>query len=178
MESAKTNRNENNSNASQSSPAHQLGPRQIRIPSQRPAAQVESTTAEPAAAPLRLVSANDSINILQDFVIPIPATTAGPAKPAARKSSKSKGSIILPTIVVTGLIAFAYLAVNTSVTSFQSAWNRSDYSRSASSDKPSNRFDFQNEPIPGPFAGVAPAWESVKSKLPFMASSADNAPAQ
>lgn len=169
METAKTNRNENNNSASFSSPAHQLGPRQIRIPSQNTVAPIDT------ASTLRLRSSNETISILQDFVIPAPAVSVAPAKSAPRKA-KSKGSIILPAIVVTGLIAFAYLAVNTSVTSFKSSWNRSDYSRSASTETASARFDFQNSPIPGPFAQVAPAWESMKSKLPFLTSS-NEAPA-
>jgi hypothetical protein len=170
MKAANNSSNDNNNSPTFSNPAHGLGPRQIRIPSQRPVAQTETTNDETSNAPLRLRSSNETISVLQDFVIPAPAATVTPAKSAPRKA-KSKGSIILPAIVVTGLIAFAYLAVNTSVTSFQSSWNRSDYSRSASPDKASNRFVFQNDPIPGPFAGVTPAWESVKSKIPFLTSS-------
>lgn len=170
MMAANDSTNEHNSSPAFSNPAHGLGPRQILVPSNLPVTQVQPTPADASNSTLRLRNSNETISILQDFVIPAPAATVTPVKTAPRKA-KSKGSIILPAIVVTGLIAFAYMAVNTSVTSFKSSWNRSDYSRSASLDKDSSRFDFQNQPIPGPFAHVAPAWESVKSKLPFLTSS-------
>lgn len=105
----------------------------------------------------------------------LPGTDITPTMMAPHPPTRTrKPAILLPALLLAAIGFTAYLAVDTSITTFRSAWLRTDITRSGNGIQSAPRFDFQEQPIPGPFASFQNQWKSFLQQLPLLAASHGN----
>lgn len=132
-------------------------------------------TAPHASSNLQLRRQSPSLTptILREPALPTTDPLLNRPSVIARQRNR-KPAVLLPALLLAAIGFTAYLAVDTSITTFRSAWLRTDITRSGNGIQSAPRFDFQEQPIPGPFASFQNQWKSFLQQLPLLAASHGN----